>query len=217
MTTMTRRGMFRSGAAAGVGGAVTWLAGSGPAAAADDPALRRVALVGANPAVQLFDGDGNCTAYASCWRVDWSTHGAGNAIVLWQPDGVSVHTSEPELGEWLAERFVRYFPELDGLPWSPPRLRPAPARIDVDLASGMRARAGRLSVTISDVLDRRTFATDHFALGGVPHSLGLVIAPCATGSIRLGGQLLPGQLARYGTPERPGSSAFVTEAEVWRS
>ncbi len=49
MTTMTRRGMFRSGVAVGAGGAVAWAAGIGgaTAAAADDPALRKPVLVGA--------------------------------------------------------------------------------------------------------------------------------------------------------------------------
>ena len=214
---MTRRGVFRSGAAVGAGGALAWVAGSAPVAAADDPALRKPELVGANPAVQLFGDDGSCTAYASCWRVDWSTHGAGTAIVLWQPDGVSVHSADLALGGWLADHFVRHFPELDGLPWSTPRHYPAPARVEVDLATGMRALAGDLSVVTADVLDVRAFATDGFALGGVPHSLSLVLGPCATGEIRRGGRALPGHVERYGTAERPGSSAFVTEAEVWRA
>ncbi len=221
MTTMTRRGMFRSGAAVGAGGAVAWAAGIGglattAAAAADDPALRKPVLVGANPAIQLF-ADGSCTAYVSCWRVDWSTHGPGTAIVLWQPTGVSLHTDRPALGHWLADSFVRHFPELEGLPWSTPRFRPSRAHIDIDLARGMRARAGALSVVTAGVLDRRTFATDDFTLGGVPHSLSLVLGPCANGEIKLGGRELPGEIERGGTPERPGSSAFLTEAEVWKA
>ncbi|HET9420890.1 MAG TPA: hypothetical protein VFO49_07125, partial [Nocardioides sp.] len=199
---MTRRGMFRSGVAVGAGGAFAWASGFGGAAfAEDDPALRTPVLVGANPAVQLF-ADGSCTAYASCWRVDWSTHGPGTAIVLWRPTGVSVHTDRPALGHWLADSFVRHFPELEGLPWTTPRFRPAPARVDVDLARGLRARAGALSVVTAGVLDRRTFATDDFPLGGVPHSLSLVLGPCATGAIRLGGRELPGEIERGGTPER---------------
>ncbi len=217
MTTMTRRGMFRSGVAVGAGGAFAWAAGlGGTASAADDPALRKPVLVGSNPAIQLF-ADGSCTAYVSCWRVDWSTHGPGTAIVLWQPTGVSLHTDRPALGHWLADSFVRHFPELEGLPWSTPRFRPARAHVDIDLARGMRARAGALSVVTAGVLDRRTFATDDFPLGGVPHSLSLVLGPCANGEIRLGGRTLPGEIERGGTPERPGSSAFVTEAEVWKA
>lgn len=217
MTTMTRRGMFRSGVAVGAGGAFAWAAGlGGTAYAADDPALRKPVLVGANPAIQLF-ADGSCTAYVSCWRVDWSTHGPGTAIVLWQPTGVSLHTDRPALGHWLADSFVRHFPELEGLPWSTPRFRPARAHVDIDLARGMRARAGALSVVTAGVLDRRTFATDDFTLGGVPHSLSLVLGPCANGEIKLAGRELPGEIERGGTPERPGSSAFVTEAEVWKA
>ena len=220
MTTMTRRGMFRSGVAVSAGGAVAWAAGIGglatAATAADDPALRKPVLVGANPAIQLF-ADGSCTAYVSCWRVDWSTHGPGTAIVLWRPTGVSVLTERPALGQWLADSFVRHFPELEGLPWSTPRFRSAPTHVDVDLARGLQARAGALSVVTAGVLDRRTFATDDFPLGGVPHSLSLVLGPCASGEIRVGDTALPGEIERGGTPERPGSSAFVTEAEVWRT
>lgn len=178
---------------------------------------RKPILVGANPAVQLFDDAGACTAYVSCWWVDWSTHGRGTAIVLWQPTGVTVYGSDRGLGMWLADHFVRHFPELDGLRWSVPLVRRARAKVEIDLATGMRAQAGDLAVEITGVLDRRTFATDEFPLGGVPHSLSLVLGPCADGTIRLKGQRLPGRVTRGGTPERPSSSAFVTEAEVWRA
>jgi hypothetical protein len=66
------------------------------------------------------------------------------------------------------------------------------------------------------VLDRRAFATDDFALGGVDHSLSLVLAPCGSGSISIGGRGLAREIERGGTPERPSSSAFLTLAEVWR-
>ncbi|MFD2025934.1 hypothetical protein [Promicromonospora aerolata] len=217
MTMMTRRQAGRAaltaGALAVLGGAVT----VSPAAAADDPATRSPILVGANPAVQLFDSSGACTAYVSCWRVDWSVRGSGTAVVFWRPDGVTVLGRDPELGGWLAERFVRHFPELEGLPWSPPAFERCDAHLDVDLARGMRARAGQVEVTVADVLDRRSYTTDGFELAGVPHSLHLVLAPCRSGDIRVAGRALRGTVDFWGTPERPGSSAFVTEAEVWRA
>lgn len=176
-----------------------------------------VLLVGANPAVQLFDDDGACTAYASCWRVDWSIHGAGAAIVLWQPTGVSVHAPDEHLGMWLAEAFVRHFPELNGQTWSRPRHHSTSVQVDVDLHGGMVARAGTVSVRTSDVLDVRAFRTDEFRLDGVDHDLSLVLAPCTDGSIDIDGHPVPGAIRRSGTAERPTSSAFVTDAEVWRT
>ena len=51
----------------------------------------RPVLVGANPGLQLFDAQGECTGYVSLWRVDWSrNHGTGTVLVLWQPAGVRV-------------------------------------------------------------------------------------------------------------------------------
>ncbi|GAA1175032.1 hypothetical protein GCM10009584_15520 [Ornithinimicrobium humiphilum] len=200
-------------------GAVT-LAGPRAALAAEspasDPATRKPVLVGANPGLQLFDEDGACTAYASVWRVDWSPHGTGDALVLWQPDGVTVCSSRRELARWVTEDFTRHFPELDGLPWHDPVYRPWPVLLHLGLADGLVARAGTIEVRASGVLDVRSFTTDTFDLGGSEHSLHLVLGPCAEGSVRVGGRRLPGQITRGGTPERPSSSAFVTEAEVWR-
>src|SRR5699024_892510 len=100
-----------------------------------DVAARKPILVGANPGVQLFDSSGDCTAYGSCWRVDWSTHGSGDVVVLWQPERVVAVGSDSELSLWLAESFVRYFPELQGLEWPGVEYRQSPARVQVDLAT----------------------------------------------------------------------------------
>lgn len=215
-----RRGLLLGAAGAVAAGAVSLAAGVPRAAAAagpaSDPATRKPVLVGANPGLQLFDAQGACTAYASVWRVDWSPHGTGTVLVLWQPSGVTVCSARRPLARWVAEDFTRHFPELDGLPWPEPEYRPWPVHLRMSLADGMVARAGALEVTTTGVLDVRSFTTDDFPLGGVDHSLHLVLGPCAQASIRVGGRRLPGEISRGGTPERPSSSAFVTEAEVWR-
>ncbi|SDS97472.1 twin-arginine translocation signal domain-containing protein [Jiangella sp. DSM 45060] len=185
------------------------------AAAATDPAQRKVVLVGANPGVQLFDGD-TVTAYASVWTVDWSTHGAGAAIVLWHDGRVRVLTDHPALGSWLERAFTRFFPEAEGLPWPEPRIERRAVHVANDLARGTHARGGDVAVRISGVQDRRAFATDEFDLGGRVHSLSLVTGPSAAGSIEVRGRRLPGEVVRSGTPDRPSSSAFVAVAEVWR-
>ncbi|MER7596770.1 hypothetical protein [Streptomyces hydrogenans] len=216
---VSRRGIVRMGTALG---AMGFLAAATPAAAAadalvDDPAPRKPILVGANPGLQLFDGAGSCTAYVSTWQVEWSTHGAGNAFVLWRPDGVRAVGEDPHLTLWLAEHFVRHFPELDGLPWSAPRFHRSAVQVRLDLASGLRAWGGGIDVSMAEVLDRRAFATDRFPLAGVDHSLSLVFGPCGRARARVDGRVQPGGISRGGTPNRPSSSAFLAAAEVWRA
>lgn len=185
------------------------------APASPDPAARKVLLVGANPAVQLFDSEA-VTAYLSMWRVDWSVEGRGTAVVLWHDGQVRTVGDDAALAAWLAERFVRHFPELDGLPWPDPVHTDHAVTVDIDLAAGARVEAGPVAAEISGVLDRREFVTDDYILAGMPHSLRLVFGPCATASITVDGRPLPGTVRRTGTGDRPSSSAFTTEAEVWR-
>ena len=112
--------------------------------------------------------------------------------------------------------FTRHFPEVEGLPWPDPVFHHVPARVDIDLARGARVRAGDLNLRMGDVRDQRSFTTDDFPLGGVDHSLHLVLGPCFAGQARVRGRMMEGEIVTSGTPDRPGSSAFVTEAEVWR-
>jgi len=181
-----------------------------------NPSLRKPILVGANPGLQLFDRAGAPTAFLSTWVVDWSTNGSGNVFVLWQPAEVRVVGRDRSLALWLTEYFVRHFPELEGLPWPKPRFRRAPVRLRLDMATGLHARGADIKVRMADVLDRRSFATDDFPLAGLPHSVSMVSGPCATARIWVRGRELPGEIRHSGTPERPSSSAFLTEAEVWR-
>lgn len=223
---VSRRGIVRMGTALG---AMGLLATATPASATattssvaanapdNDPARRKPILVGANPGLQLFDRSGACTAYISTWQVEWSSHGAGNALVLWRPDGVRAVGEDPDLALWLADHFVRHFPELDGLPWSAPRFHRSAVQVRLDLMSGLRAWGGGVDVRMTEVLDRRAFATDRFPLAGVEHSLSLVFGPCGQARARVDGRVQPGEISRGGTPDRPSSSAFLAAAEVWRA
>lgn len=173
-----------------------------------------VILCGANPGVRLFDGD-TVTAFVSVWSVDWSERGAGNALVLWHDGQVRVLGADTGLAEWLASYFVRYFPEVAGLPWPAPVVEQADVSIALNLTSGLAASAGDVEVAMSGVLGLRTFTTDDFALDGVPHSLQLLLAPVSDATITVAGQRLPGAVTVAGTEERPSSSAFLATAEVW--
>jgi hypothetical protein len=187
----------------------------GRAAAAADPATRRVLLVGANPGVSLLTGD-QLSTFASVWIVRWSERGSGRAIVLWHDGRVRVLATDPELGYWLSQYFTRNFPEVAGVPWPEPQVQRAEVGIRLDLATGLDARARDVRVRMAGVLDRRAFSTDEFDLAGTPHSLSLVFAPMGTARVLAGGRALPGEVQLGGTPQRPASSAFMAEAEVWR-
>lgn len=176
--------------------------------------MTAVILSGANPGVRLTDGD-VVTAFASVWTVDWSIGGAGTALVLWHDDRVRAVGADPALSEWLAQYFVRHFPEVAGLPWPAPAVEAAPVTVDLDPARGLTAHGGGIVVSMSDVLGRRTFTTDGFALDGVPHSLQLLLAPVAEAAITVDGHRLPGAVTVGGTGHRPSSSAFLATAEVW--
>jgi len=175
---------------------------------------RRPLLVGANPLVSLFDGD-RMTALASVWRVDWSERGRGDVIVLWYDGRVRVLGDDPGLGYWLSQEFTRYFPEAAGLPWPEPTVEWTTVTLSLNLQTGLAAGAGDVAVSISEVLDRRTFTTESFDLGGVSHGLSLVLAPARSAMLRVAGQRVPGEVRLSGTPEHPVSSAFLTCAEVW--
>lgn len=209
---MKRRTMLAG--AAGVTAAAVALPGRA-VAATTDPAARRVLLVGANPGVSLFAGD-QLSAFASVWIVRWSERGSGRAIVVWHEGKVRVLATNRDLGYWLSQYFNRNFPEVAGVPWPEPEVRQADVAVTLDLATGLEARARDVCVRMDGVLHRRTFSTDDFDLAGTAHSLSLVLAPMRTARITVAGRALPGEVQLGGTPERPGSSAFLTEAEVWR-
>jgi hypothetical protein len=185
------------------------------ASTATDPAGRRLLLVGANPGVSLFTGD-ELSAFASVWVVRWSEHGAGRAIVLWHDGSVRVLATDRHLGHWLAQYFTRHFPEVAGVPWPEPDVHRVDVDVELDLRTGLDARAGDVRVWMDGVMQRRAFSTDKFDLAGTAHSLSLVVAPTASARITVGGQALPGEVRVTGTPERPSSSAFLADAEVWR-
>lgn len=171
--------------------------------------------MGANPFVTLFR-DGEAVAFASVWRVDWSTHGAGRALVFGDRDGVRVSATDVRLGRWLAEGFNRHMATVvAGLPWSPPRLAETPVEFSLDLATGFTARAGDVAVELAAPIERHLTRNDAYDLGGVPHVLSTVWIPCREASISLDGRRLDGDPRLSGADEPVYSSAAIAEAEVW--
>ncbi len=176
-----------------------------------------IRLVGANPGLRLHRDGGDDeppVAFVSVWRVDWSAHGKGTAVVLWHAGHTRVVCARPELGRWLADGFTRHFPEVRGLPWPEPQVTEAPVDLELDLAAGMRARAADVEVEITEPLDRRLIRVDEFDLGGVTNQLSTVYVPCRSGMLQIGGRTVTG-VPRVTTSPRPSSTAFLADAEVW--
>ena len=171
-------------------------------------------LVGANPGLTLYrHGDAASAdervAFASVWRVDWSPYGPGRALVLWHEGRTRILTEVPELGRWLAESYTRHFPEVAGLPWPEPELTEAAVALELDLARGMRAASGDVTVTLADPFDQRIVSVQSFPGNGL--ALSNVYFPCRTGALTIGGRSVDG-VPRV--TDRT-SSAFLADAEVW--
>jgi hypothetical protein len=175
-----------------------------------------ILLYGANPAVSLFTPDQPDVpvAFACVWRVDWSTHGPGEALLLCYDGAPRLVTPAPDLGRWLANDFTRHFPELEGLAWSEPVVTVAPVRIESDPAEGVRAEGADIRMEITGPLDRRAYTTDSFPGNGF--GLSNVYAPCRDGAVWLAGQRIPGAPLVTEAP-RISSTAFLADAEVWRT
>ncbi|MFI6478611.1 hypothetical protein ACIBH1_11785 [Nonomuraea sp. NPDC050663] len=173
-------------------------------------------LTGANPFVTLHDGDGAPTGYASLWQVDWSTHGAGAAMVVWTPAGLRIVGDQPELAAWIEEHFVRHFEEAAALPsWPAVQAQQAAVRLRIDPATGAHAEAAGMTVSITGPLDARPFAQADFSLRGVNHGLSMQVIPCEHATITIDGIAVPGRPVVVRTDGRPTSSAVVTVHEAW--
>lgn len=177
-----------------------------------------IVLLGYNPGVQLVGDDGKPTAFASIWGVDWSPKGHGQAIVAVYEGNVRVLGPDPDLGRWLAEYFVRHFPDVEGLPWAEPTIEEAAVQVELDLATGVHAAAGDLRIQLSDVLARRPVSIDAFPLGDdvPPHALTMALAPCAKAEITVAGRRIAGHVQVSGTSDRPTASAYISHSETWR-
>ena len=177
---------------------------------------RRIILAGANPGLRLFDD----VRQSHGVRVDLD----GRLVdprrryggVLWFDGIVRVVSEDVDLAAWLERYFVRSFLEVQGLPWHEPAVERDLVQVSMNLADGLSAKAADIQIEMGGVLDRRLFATDNFQLADGNHSLSLVIAPVRSATVSIGGASVPGFVQVDGSPDKPGSSAFLTTAEVWR-
>jgi hypothetical protein len=178
--------------------------------------MRRVLLAGANPFLTLYDESGAPTAYASVWRVDWSIHGPGGAIVLWHGGQVRVLTDAPALGGWLAQRFVRHFDEATALPsWPAPQVEAGAVSVTVDPAGGTVAAAAGVEIRLGEPLDARPVGIADFPLAGLSHGLSMTVVPCGSAALAVDGQPVAGSPRVWTADGRTYSSAVTAVHETW--
>jgi hypothetical protein len=90
----------------------------------------------------------------------------------------------------------------------------AEVRIDLDLAAGLSASAGDVTVHITGVLDRRRTLDSGLRVGGIPWSITRVYAPCRSARVEVARAVVPG-IPRIQDRAPVGSSACLTVAETW--
>lgn len=188
-----------------------------PAALGTDAYMTRAPLLaGANPYLTLYADDAP-TVYVSLWRVDWSVRGSGNVMVCWLDGSLRILTDNPGLGGWLEEHFVRRFDEATALPeWPVAAIERTATQIRVDPATGAYAAAADIVVRIDTVLDARPVGISDFPLGGVRHGLSMLLLPCASATVTVGGVEVPGRPRLWRAEDgRPYSSAVTTVHETW--
>lgn len=180
-----------------------------------------VLVIGANPACLLRDADGAPTAFASLWRVDWSPHGDGWALVLGAAgaEEALVLAEDVGLGGWLADVFNRHFGEHAGLPFGDPKPELATFDVSLDLRAGLRAtvESARVAVEveISEPLSRDVVEVADIALGEQTLDLFNVTFPCRHARVVVDGRALPGRPTVTGVPDEASSTAFLAVSEVW--
>ena len=83
---------------------------------------RPLIFTGENPGLSLFrPGSGELVAAASYWRCVYSSHGEGNALLIWVDHAGSgigdlsphaIYTDNPGVARLVAERFTQHFPNF---------------------------------------------------------------------------------------------------------
>lgn len=162
-----------------------------------------IRFIGANPGLTIIR-NARRVAFASIWRADWSEQGSGWAIVLWYKGQTHVVTTNHDLGRWLAQDFTRHFPEVAGLPWPQPAIETGEIAVTWDLAHGVTARGGGITIELGPPVDRRLIQAGGFDLGGVKHHLSMVYMPCANAILKLDGVQVDGL-----------EKGFIADAGVW--
>ena len=190
----------------------------------DDRTIRpgEVAWSGDNSGIYLkHDPDGAYVTRASYFRVTYSPHGAGSALVLLSgATNVCLHDNEA-LARWLVTDFARHFPQFEA---SPEMGRLDYVRLDAHRSEG-DARGGsreRFAGPGLEVDLRWAPAGDAFFVVLPPersatgrHEMYSLFFDVWEASVRLDGRRLPGRVTERTLHGRPAPTSFQALSETW--
>ena len=190
----------------------------------DSEAIRpgEVAWSGDNSGIYLkHHPDGDYVTRASSFRVTYSPHGIGSALVLLSgPTNVCLHDNEV-LARWLVDDFARHFPQFRS---SPEMKRLAYVRLDTRRCEG-DARTGireRFRAPGFEVDLRWAPAGDAFFVTLPPgrsatgvHEMYSLFFDVWEASVSLDGRRLPGVVTERDLHGRRAPSSFLALSETW--
>lgn len=184
---------------------------------------------GENPGLYLKDDPaGPFLSLASLFRVTWSPHGIGHALVLMEdPEGTRPGaanlclTDNEKLARWLVAEFIAHFgafrgrPALATLPFKPldsvTRVGDSRSAYGEDIAgSGMKVELRWGALGTPYAVD---MATDLTATGR--HQMYSLFVDSEDASITVDGRRLPGRVVPRPVAGRESRSAFLAFSETW--
>jgi hypothetical protein len=190
---------------------------------------RPVFFSGENPGMTLcIPGTEQPAAIASYWTCTDSPWGVGHALILWLDTGTSpltdlgqgcILTDNQELAQILVRDLTRHFPEFREIPVETLAYTDATCEHTYDRTCyRVMCQTAEIKVEVewSEILDRKQVIWEQFPAGEMAYDLTTVICPCRTGSIRINGNLVTGEVQTAQTAGgSPGSTAFLAFAETW--
>jgi hypothetical protein len=189
----------------------------------------KVIFSGDNPGITLMKpGTDQRVAVVAYWRCAFSAYGEGNALLIWVDSDFSglgarapqaIYTDNPGMAKEVTDRFSVHFPRLQDLGFE--TMEPQHARFDRDSDSRWYYRAvcntnaSIIELAWWDILDQQMLKQEALTHGGELWDLYAVMCPCASASIRINDQLIPGEVRSDNAGEKPSSSTFVALSETW--
>lgn len=189
----------------------------------------RVDWTGENPGLYLkADPAGDWTGLASLFRITWSPHGIGHALVLIEnpaATGAADHnlvlTDNEPMARWLVANFLACFgafrgrPALDMLAFHP--LESVTRHGDTRTCYGERVLGHGQVVELSWGGLGTPYAVDYPpALSATGrHQMLSLFVDSADATITLNGRVLPGRVMPRPVAGRDCSSAFLAFSETW--
>lgn len=188
---------------------------------------RPVIFTGENPGLSLFQNDA-LVAAASYWRCTYSPHGEGNALIFWLDRAAAgigegtltaIYADNAAMARFVSDTLNQHFGDFQNKGFA--TTQPEPARFFQESDSRTYHRVvahtatHQVELVWRDVRDYQQTISTEMQLGGRSFELATVICPCAEGTIRFDGAVMPGTLRLTERDGRPQSSGFLAFAESW--